>query len=61
MQANNTVSVRSVLEDAKKIQKGLFLLGRNRSAALPAHSQWELTDELEERIKRVVSALEKMD
>ena len=57
----NTMALKSALEDAKQVQKGLFLLGRNRMAALPAHSQWDLTDDLEWRIKRIISALEKAE
>lgn len=48
----------SVKEDLEFIKKGLFKMGRNRVAALPAHTTWELTDEMEKRVARVISTLD---
>ncbi len=45
-------------EDLLAIQLGLFKIGRNRVVALPAHTTWELTDDLEDRIARIISQLE---
>ena len=50
--------INNLIEDAKAIQKGLFSIGRNRVAALPAHTTWELTDDLEKRIANIVKELE---
>lgn len=44
--------------DLLAIQKGLFKIGRNRVVALPAHTTWDLTDDLEERIARVIKQIE---
>ena len=48
----------SVKEDLEFIKKGLFKLGRNRVAALPAHTTWELTDEMEKRIAKVIAQVD---
>ena len=48
----------NVKEDLDFIRKGLFKLGRNRIAALPAHTTWELTDEMEKRIARVIAQVD---
>ncbi len=48
----------TVKEDLEFIKKGLFKMGRNRVAALPVHTTWELTDEMEDRIARVIKELE---
>ena len=50
--------INNLIDDAKAIQKGLFSIGRNRIAALPAHTAWELTDDLEKRIANIVRELE---
>lgn len=48
----------NVKEDLEFIKKGLFKLGRNRVAALPAHTTWELTDEMEKRIAKVIAQVD---
>ena len=48
----------NIKEDLKFIQKGLFKMGRNRIAALPVHTTWELTDEMEKRISSIIAQLE---
>lgn len=48
----------TIKEDLEFIQKGLFKMGRNRVAALPAHTTWELTDEMEKRIANVIAQLD---
>ena len=51
----------TIKEDLEYIKKGLFKLGRNRVAALPVHSTWELTDELEKRITHVIQQIDSED
>ena len=46
--------LNKVQDDLLAIQQGLFKIGRNRVVALPAHTTWDLTDDLEERIARVI-------
>jgi hypothetical protein len=46
-----------IKEDLEYIQKGLFKMGRNRVAALPVHTTWEMTDEMEKRIADVIAQL----
>jgi len=52
--------MKQMKEDAAFIKKGLFKIGRNRVAALPVHKTWQLTDEMEERIARLVAELDKV-
>ena len=52
--------IKQLKEDALFIQKGLFKIGRHRVVALPVHKTWELTDEMEARMARLVKAVESM-
>ncbi len=49
---------KQVKEDLLVIQKGLFKIGRHRVVALPAHTTWDLIDDLEVRIARLIEVLE---
>lgn len=53
--------VKQMKDDVAYIKKGLFKIGRNRVAALPAHKTWLLTDEMEVRIARLQQQLDKLD
>ena len=53
--------VAKMKENAEAIKKGLFLMGRNRVAALPVHKTWELIDDLEARAAELVKAIEAME
>ena len=43
-----------LIENAEILKRGLNLLGRNRKTVLSHHKTFELTDELEARIKEVL-------
>lgn len=45
----------------EEIQKGLFKIGRNRVAAMPAHTTWELTDQLEQRASELRQLIERLE
>ncbi len=51
----------TVKEDLEYIQKGLFKMGRNRIAALPVHTTWEMIDEMEKRIADVIAQLDSVE
>ncbi len=53
--------IKQMKEDAEFIKTGLFKIGRNRIAALPVHKTLKLTDEMEERVSRLVYHLEQME
>lgn len=53
--------VAKMKENAEAIQKGLFLMGRNRVAALPVHKTWKLIDDLEVRAAELLKAIEEME
>ena len=46
-----------LLTNAQFLKKGLNLLGRNRKTVLSHHKTFELTDELEARIEKILVAL----
>ena len=51
---NNT---EKLIENAEFLKRGLNLLGRNRKTVLSHHKTFELTDELEARIEKILVAL----
>ena len=46
-----------LIENAEFLKRGLNLLGRNRKTVLSHHKTFELTDELETRIEKILVAL----
>ena len=46
-----------LIENAEFLKRGLNLLGRNRKTVLSHHKTFELTDELEARIEKILVAL----
>ena len=46
-----------LIENAKFLKRGINLLGRNRKTVLSHHKTFELTDELETRIEKILVAL----
>lgn len=52
--------VKQMKADAEFIKKGLFKIGRNRIAALPVHKTWLLTDEMEERMERLLKQIQSL-
>lgn len=53
--------VKQMKDDAAFLKQGLFKIGRNRVAALPVHKTLKLTDEMEERVARLVKALDSLE
>lgn len=53
--------VAKMKENAEAIKKGLFLMGRNRVAALPVHKTWNLIDDLEVRAAELLKSIEEME
>ena len=51
---NNKEKLR---ENAEFLKSGINLLGRNRKTVLSHHKTFELTDELEARIEKILVAL----
>ena len=45
-----------LIENAEFLKRGLNLLGRNRKTVLSHHKTFELTDELEARIEKILVA-----
>ena len=43
-----------LIENAEFLKRGLNLLGRNRKTVLSHHKTFELTDELEARIEKIL-------
>jgi len=46
-----------LIENAEFLKSGINLLGRNRKTVLSHHKTFELTDELEARIEKILVAL----
>ena len=46
-----------LIENAEFLKRGINLLGRNRKTVLSHHKTFELTDELEARIEKILVAL----
>ena len=46
-----------LIENAEFLKRGINLLGRNRKTVLSHHKTFELTDELETRIEKILVAL----
>ena len=46
-----------LIENAEFLKRGINLLGRNRKMVLSHHKTFELTDELEARIEKILVAL----
>ena len=46
-----------LIENAEILKKGISLLGRNRKTVLSHHKTFELTDELEIKIKEILEDL----
>ena len=55
---NNLPQIKQHIEE---IRKGLFCIGRNRFAALPAHTTWELTDNMEQRAQELQQLIEQLE
>ena len=45
-----------LIENAEFLKRGINLLGRNRKTVLSHHKTFELTDELEARIEKILVA-----
>jgi len=54
-------NIEQLKQDAKKIEKGLFQLGRRRIAALPVHSTLDLIDDLEMTVHKMLRELDKLN
>tara|TARA_Y100000590_G_scaffold139674_1_gene159993 strand:- start:15090 stop:15269 length:180 start_codon:yes stop_codon:yes gene_type:complete len=48
---------QKLIENAEVLKKGLKLLGRNRKTVLSHHKTFELTDDLEARIDKLLGDL----
>ena len=48
-----------LIENAEFLKRGINLLGRNRKTVLSHHKTFELTDELEARIEKILVDLKK--
>ena len=46
-----------LIENSEFLKRGINLLGRNRKTVLSHHKTFELTDELEARIEKILVAL----
>ena len=46
-----------LIENAEFLKRGINLLGRNKKTVLSHHKTFELTDELEARIEKILVAL----
>ena len=46
-----------LIENAEFLKRGINLLGRNRKTVLSHHNTFELTDQLEARIEKILVAL----
>ena len=51
------IKKEKLIENAEFLKRGLNLLGRNRKTVLSHHKTFELTDELEARIEKILVAL----
>ena len=51
------INKEKLIENAEFLKRGINLLGRNRKTVLSHHKTFELTDELEARIEKILVAL----
>lgn len=53
--------IAKLKQHIEEIQKGIFKIGRNRIAAMPVHTTWELTDSLEQRARELRQLIERLE
>ncbi len=56
-----SADVQKMKEHIAALKKGLFMIGRNRIAAQPAHTTWEITDDMEARAAELMKEIEKLE